>query len=743
MDSSNFDLLHENVRRLLWQLNWDHLRDIQEDAIPPILAKETDVIISAPTAAGKTEAAFLPILSDFTNDAPNGLGCLYVSPLKALINDQFDRLGLLCEKLGIPIHEWHGDVNQSHKKEVLNNPAGILLITPESLEALFVNRGHLIPTLFGSLRYIVVDELHSFIGSERGKQLQSLLRRIEIATKRAIPRIALSATLGDLDFAAKYLRSEENFPYKIILSQSSHQEIKLQLRGYLRSKPEIEKHFLDEDTENENEFDAENLQKSYGDKLAIAEHIFNALRGANNLIFANSRSNTEQYADLLRILSERDNVPNEFFPHHGSLSKELREDVEHKLKNQTLPISAVCTSTLELGIDIGSVKSIAQIGCPPSVSSMRQRLGRSGRRGEPAVMRIYIQENEISSLSSPLDCLRSELVESIALINLLIKGWYEKPTLARLHMSTFIQQILSLLAQYGSLHPKELWQILCEKNTFLSIDKPAFTDVLKCLGSSQIVQQSSDGSLVLDLKGERIVSHYSFYAAFSTPQEYQIYNKGKLLGTIPINIALAVGLCIIFGGRRWKIVSLDQEKRIIEVERSKGGKPPNFGGEGGAISKEAREEMRNIYLSKDIPSYLDHEASLLLAEGRDYFSRFRLDTAFLLQHAADVILFHWDSDTVGNTILLQLKAMGLEGTHEGFALHFPKTSIQQVQACLNTIENKGFEPELSLVASVLNKEREKYDRLLTENLLNLEYASRSVDIANSKTTVERMTINFD
>jgi ATP-dependent Lhr-like helicase len=727
-----YELLHENVKRLIWQLNWDHLRDIQENAIVPILSKETDVIISAPTASGKTEAAFLPILSDLVTSEATGLGVLYVSPLKALINDQFERLGLFCEKLGIPINDWHGDVGQSKKEKVFKNPGGILLITPESVEALFVNRGHAVPAFFSTLRYIVIDELHSFIGSERGKQLQSLLHRIEVVTKRVIPRIGLSATLGDLQSAATFMRLENNLPCKIIKSTASSQDVKLQIRGYrIGEEPPI----IPVENESKPNPDAE-LIETYGDKFVVGVHLYKTLRGTNNLIFANSRNNTEEYADLLREKSEQDGVPNEFFPHHGSLSKELREDIEQRLKNSTLPTTAVCTSTLELGIDIGSVTSIGQIGSPPNVSSMRQRLGRSGRRGEPGIMRLYIQEKEVTSETGLLDGIRPHLVQSIALTNMLIKGWYETPQADALHLSTFIQQILSSLAQYGSLTAVELWQIL--GIPFSNVGKPTFIDLLKCLSASEVIQQDSDGSIVLGLKGERITSHYGFYASFTTPQEYQIYNKGSHLGSIPISVVLSEGLCIIFGGRRWKILSIDLEKRIIDVERARGGKPPSFGGSGMAVSKEVRAEMKRIYMSDEVPVFLDKTAISLLAEARDYFSRFELDKHFVIDDKGHALLFHWDSDIVANTILLQLKEMGYELVNEGIALEVTNSVSIKVLADLNTIVTKGFNNNLSLASTVANKVLEKYDNLLTEPLQTEEYASRLIDVENANRCVAIM-----
>ncbi|MFM5687926.1 helicase-related protein, partial [Aeromonas caviae] len=175
--------------------------------------------------------------------------------------------------------------------------------------------------------------------------------------------------------------------------------------------------------------------------------MYRVLRGSNNLVFPNSRSNVEKYTDRLRRLCEQDKVPNQFWAHHGSLSKTYREETEQALKSGDVPATAICTSTLELGIDIGSVKSICQIGRPPAVSSLRQRLGRSGRRkGESAILRGYIIERELSPNTSISDSLREDLIQTIAMVRLLIGGWFEPPLAGGLHASTLVQQILSVIS---------------------------------------------------------------------------------------------------------------------------------------------------------------------------------------------------------------------------------------------------------------------------------------------------------
>ncbi len=593
--SSGFQRLHDKVQRWIWDQGWTELREIQERAIGPILDGGRDVIIAAATAGGKTEAAFLPICSQIAPKPDGSVRALYVSPLKALINDQFDRLDRLCEGLDIPVSRWHGDVSSSHTRQVLSEPAGILLITPESLEALFVLRGTAIASLFGTLDFVVVDELHSFIGSERGQQLQSLLSRLELVLRRRVPRIALSATLGDMELAAEFLRPGRELPCELLVSSDSLQEVRLQIRGHHVKPPDPSAQ-------------RDGAQVDSLDDAAvpvIASHLFEVLRGKDNLIFANSRRNVEIYADHLRRLSERASVPNEFWPHHGSLSRDLREHAEKLLKDASTPASVVCTTTLEMGIDIGSVATIAQLGVPPSVAGMRQRLGRSGRRGEPSIMRIYAEEPVVETDSPPQDRLRAELVQAIAMVRLLTMKWCEPPTAGALHLSTLVQQLLSLIAQYGGATATDAWRVLCRDGAFVAVSADTFAKLLRELGKNDLIVQSSDGTLLLGEKGERIVNHYSFYTAFITPEEYHLVSHGHELGTLPISHPLSNGSYIIFAGQRWRVLSVEVERRIVDLEPSPAGRAPRFTGGGAAVHERIRQEMKTMYESQDVLPFLD------------------------------------------------------------------------------------------------------------------------------------------
>ena len=726
--STGFRRLHERVQRWVWDQGWTDLRDIQERAIDPILDGGRDVIIAAATAGGKTEAAFLPICSRVVEQPSGSVRALYVSPLKALINDQFDRLDRLCERLEIPVHRWHGDVSPGHKRQVLSDPAGILLITPESLEALFVLRGTAITKLFGNLDFVVVDELHSFIGAERGKQLQSLLSRLELVLRRRVPRIALSATLGDMELAAEFLRPGRLLPCDILVSTESRQEVRLQVRGYEVKAPDPA---TERDGASVDQFDDAAVP-------VIAPDLFDVLRGTDNLIFANSRRNVEMYGDRLRLMCEKARVPNEFWPHHGSLSKELREHAERVLKDPATPASVVCTTTLEMGIDIGTVATIAQVGVPPSVAGLRQRLGRSGRRGEPSIMRIYIEEPQLESDSPPQDRLRAELVAAIAMVRLLMLKWCEPPDAGALHLSTLVQQILSLIAQYGGATAVDAWRVLCRDGAFPAVSQEIFKSLLRELGKHDLIVQSAEGTLLLGQRGERIVNHYSFYTAFVKPEEYHLVSGGYELGTLPISHPLSNGSYIIFAGQRWRVIDVDVERRIVDLEPSPAGRAPRFTGGGADVHERVRQEMRAVYESADVPPFLDSTARTLLQEGREAYAGYRLGQSPFVEYESNVAVFCWAGDRVLDTLLVQLRDRDLPVERDGIAIVVNDISADALVPHLRALAAQGPADPVELAGTVANKLHEKHHPFLSE-LLSLDYASCRLDPEGAWQAVVRVT----
>lgn len=705
--SSSFGLLHPAVQRWVYAQGWQSLRQIQEDAIRTVLGSPADVIVAAATAAGKTEAIFLPLCSLLADEPDVSVRVLAVSPLRALINDQARRLEPLAEAIGSRVTPWHGDVTAGVKRRLRTHPAGILLITPESLEALFILHGTELRQIFADLSHVVIDELHAFIGSERGRQLQSLLHRLELILRRRVPRLALSATLGDLELASEFLRPRDAGSVRHIVSDTDGRELRLQLRAYvLEAEPTDGKDGLS----------------------SISDHLFATLRGTDNLVFANRRADVEVIADTLRRRSEAERVPNEFLPHHGSLARELRQDVERMLKEPGRPTTAICTSTLELGIDVGSVASIGQVGTPHSVAALRQRLGRSGRRPQdPSILRIHVREPELTARTPPQDELRAELVQSIAVVSLLLDGWCEPPVGEALHLSTLVQQTLSLIAQYGGMRANEAWRILCREGPFKGVDAATFATVLRDLGSHELIQQSGDGALILGVVGERLVDHFSFYVAFSTSIEYRIVANGDMLGSLPVTFPLTVDAHLIFGGRRWRVVAVDEPGRTVHVQAAAGGKAPRFLGAGGLVHDAVRQRMRAVYLESAIPEYLSTTARSLLAEARGAFHHYGLATRSVVPNGDETLLFLWVGDRALAAVLLHLRAQGLSASHDGLALSVHGATTSELMSALRVLLDQPPDPiELAIMAE--DKEREKHHHYLSSELLDRDYATSAIDV---------------
>ena len=437
-----------------------------------------------------------------------------------------------------------------------------------------------------------------------------------------------SATLGDLDLASEFLLPRSGGEVERITSEVLGREVKMQVRGYRITRPQMSE---SEAVEAERAGASVELKQMLtGDDLEISRHLYETLRGGTHLIFANRRVEVERFADLLRRRAERARLPNEFWPHHGSLSREIREEAEERLQG-TRPATVVATTTLELGIDIGAVDSIAQIGAPGSVASLKQRLGRSGRQaGAPSVIRVYVQESEVGENTPPQDQLRSSLVQTVAMIRLLVSRWVESPPPTALHLSTLVQQVLSLTAQHGGFRAADAYRALCSSGPFGAVDESTFAQLLRDLASHELLSQTHDGTLVLDLAGERLVNHYDFYAAFTSPDEWRLLANGRALGTLPITFPLATGLFLIFAGRRWRVVEVHEKRHEVDLEPARGGVPPHFGGSGAVIHDRVRDEMRKVYEDNDIPVFLDATGPELLAEGRRAYRRFGLrDRPFL------------------------------------------------------------------------------------------------------------------
>jgi ATP-dependent helicase Lhr and Lhr-like helicase len=708
-----FDKLATPVQKWIRDQGFRELRDIQTRTIHAIYDQRDDLIVAASTAGGKTEAAFLPLISQVIDSPAQGAGfdILYIGPLKALISDQAQRLSAICHEAELPVVPWHGDIAASVKSKALKVPKGILLITPESLEALFMRRGLEIPRLFQKTRAIVIDELHSFLDSERGIQMRSLITRLEISTRRQLRRVGLSATLGDMDLARSYLRPDNPSSVNVIESKGGSAELQLQVRGYQSGSG----------TESES-----SATKS------VVDHLFKHLRGSDNLVFAGSRNSVEFYADALRNLCEGEQLPQEFYPHHASLSRDHREFVEKRLKAVHEPTTAICTSTLELGIDIGDVACVAQISAPYSVASLRQRLGRSGRRaGKPAVLRQYAIEAKLEVKSNFSDRLRLSFMRAVAMIELLLESWCEPPQKEALRLSTLVHQILSVVAERGGIHAQILFKLLCIDGPFRRVTPLMFADVLRAIGRTDIalIEQAQDGLLLLGQTGEKLTEHYSFYAVFQTPEEYRLLFDGKELGALPIDNVVSPGSLLIFSGRRWQVVEVDARSKVIIVKPAKAGIPPKFGGDPGNIHDRVIGKMFELFENEIVPVYLDKEAVSLLSEARENYCLLSLQSRRIVHVGSDELILATRCGTVKTTTLaLALRSKGFTvHTHDGF---LEVLDVPDGLTLHSTLENFTRSEKLDLFAHSPLLVFEKFHPYLTNDLLEIDAMSQRVDVGS-------------
>lgn len=720
--AAGFDRLAPALQRSLWELGWKSLRGTQIEALPLILDTRDDVVISAATAAGKTEAAFLPLLTrlwqgksltDGTGDlgvesstAPRGV-ILYVAPVKALINDQVERLRVFCERMDIPVYPWHGDVGESPRKRFFADPRGVVLITPESLESLLFRRGAELRQVFAELEAVVVDELHAFIGNVRGRQLQSLLHRLEAQLGERVQRIGLSATLGDMGLAAEFLRPSHGESVHTVATTGDERSIQLVVKAILQPR-----------TVTETKQDAH---------WAIADELFERLRGANYLVFPAGVGMVEFYADALRKHCEDEGLPVTYFPHHGRLAKGEREGTEAELKHGNLPVTAICTTTLEMGIDIGTIKGVVQIGAPQTVASLCQRVGRAGRReGEVAVLWQYCVADTLSPGADSVDSLYEDLVQAVAVIQLFLAKWYEPPTVGALHYSTLVQQVLSVVAERHGVTAAQAYRVLCQTGPFKNVSETDFIALLRAMAAKDLLIQDANRLLLHGTRGERMVNHYTFYAAFPDSQEYRLRQGGKELGTLPLPGTSKRGDVITFAGRRWFIEKIDHEKRLVELSVSALGKLPRTGGNVMPVHQRVRQEMRAILASGDIPVWLDATAKSLLCDAQRQYKALQLDGTCYVVEGHTIYLFLWQSDQVQAALAILLMSRGMQADNNGICVEVKHTTPAALADAFANIADQPCPPPEQILKRAQVRNPEKWDWVLPDDLFLASYASRAL-----------------
>ena len=571
------------------RLGWSSLRPVQELAGQAILDGKNAVVL-APTAGGKTEAAIFPLLANLIENEPQGVGILYIAPIKALLNNQCDRFATYTEMVGLRSFVWHGDIKGKDKQAFLKEPAEVLLTTPESIEVMLLSAKVPHTKLFGDLRAVIIDEIHALAGSDRGTHLLSVLERLitaannQILDSTAAPRhlkyqahdvqrVGLSATVGNPEQILNWMQGSSQRD-RIVIDPPK-----------IPAKREIMI-----------------LQR---DQIgAIAREASRKALGNKSLFFCQSRALAEDVAERMRDRST------DVFVHHSSVSRTERETAEENFQKGT-NACILCTSTLELGIDIGDLDLVLQANAPSTVSSFLQRLGRTGRRAGKAANTTFYCENI------------ETVLQAIAIVELARSGWVESIKCHNRTWTVLVHQLLALTLQFGAISPELAWQQLSLIPDFQGITESEYQILIQHSITEGYFFQSG-GLLSIGERAEKIFGRKNFmelYAVFSSPVLYKVKTAaGYTVGSLEQNFAdkLVPNMSsFLLGGKSWLVEAINHKERSIRVVISPKGKKPNWNSFSPQIlSYELCQKICEV-LTTDIDySYIDIQSRYALTEKR-------------------------------------------------------------------------------------------------------------------------------
>ncbi len=552
------------VQDYIYQNNWEELRGNQVAACEVIFDSDDNLLLSSGTASGKTEAAFLPILTELYNKPSSSVGVLYISPLKALINDQFKRLEQLLLDSNIPVTKWHGDASLTQKNKLVKKPEGLLQITPESLESLVTNKRGACLSMFSDLRFVVIDEVHSFMRDVRGLQLLCVLERLKQLTGVNPRRVGLSATLGDVTLAQTWLNTGTGRECAAPLTEEGKKRVRLHVERFVN--------YADERDLVERNGSGNVVNVASGGDMGDREHyeyLFKQTLDKKTIIFTNSREETELVMANLREIALKNKAPDVYRVHHGNVSALLRENTEDEMKSADEKIVTGATVTLELGIDIGSLDQAVQVGAPLSVSSFAQRLGRCGRRGQvPQLLFTFVESIKINS-SDILGPINWEFIRTIAIIELYLKDRWIEPIPPQNHAYNLLyHQTMSCLKSNGEMSPAALAQTILSLGCFQNIPQADYRRLLSHLINIDQLQRTERGGLIIGREGEKIVNSHKFLTVFLAPEYLLVKDENRTIGTV--DKVYPVGVRFALAGMAWETVDVNVKSKVIFVKQVPG-----------------------------------------------------------------------------------------------------------------------------------------------------------------------------
>jgi len=680
-------------------LGFSVLRPVQELAAAALLDGDNAVIL-APTAGGKTEAAFFPALSLMDSEDWRPVSVVYLSPIRALLNNQETRVSHYAGLIGRRAFKWHGDVTATARKKFLRDPADILLTTPESVEAMLMSDRFPAREVFEGLRMVVVDEIHAFAGDDRGAHLVSLLERLSRYCGKDVQRVGLSATVGNPEEILRWLEGSSSRPSTLVDP------------GGAKAEPELALDFV-------------------GTQENAAKMIQALHPKQKRLVFVDSRAKAERLGALLNQLGVVTYVS------HGSLSLPARRDAEQAFE-QGEDCVIVSTSTLELGIDVGDLDRVLQIDSPATVASFLQRMGRTGRRGgRPNCTFLAVRDDAVLHAAALIDLYRQSYVEPV------------RASQAAYHI--LAQQLMALAVQNGGTSAVDWFQWVAGATVFAHVTSDDRTALVQHMLDHEILADQ-EGRLWLGPQGEKKYGHGNFrelYAVFDSPRLVTVRSGSEEVGTVDANFLAAIDGdmergTFTLGARHWKIVHVDWERGTCQVVPAESGRAPRWFGGGGFLSYDLCQAMRRVLLGRDDDPSWSHRA-------RDVIASLRQEHAFLAGEASPFVdhgahLEWWNfAGGAANVLLARLLEveLGAKVTARNTSIVFREEAAKSLVLARQAVEHLAREARPTLADAVAHangpsrRRFTKFEPCVPERLLAALLAERTVDVEGARRAVAR------
>ncbi len=641
--------LHPGLQRWVESTTWRGLSEIQRAAIPIIL-DGNDCLVEAPTAGGKTEAVLFPCLTRATEGSGESVRILYLAPLRALLNNLEGRGELYASACGLTAFKWHGDVAFREKLTALQKPPDLLLTTPESLEAILLRRENW-QQLFVHLQSIVVDEAHNFAAGDRGGHLLSLLQRVERAVAPSLDkpqRIALSATIGNPEAMASWISGANRRPAR-----------RVQISGRLQGseRRDVEVCLFDKNADDERTPGQE--RGEFRRFLAVRD----LLPGSRSIIFVSSRKRAENLAAA--FVKTRHLAPSarpiNIRTHHSSVSRFFREEAEQLIQLRSVKglDAIISTSTLELGIDIGALDRVIQMGVLASPGAFLQRIGRTGRRqgGLHFFRGFCVTSGEVALLT--------------AAVQLGLEGQTEALLLPRRAFHLMAHQLLCLALQHFGVRPSLAWETLGPAYCFSGISRQEFDALVENMVRESYLRTIDEHLVVGDrAESEFLAANWRrLFAVFDSAPLYEVHNGREAVGTLDAGFveALEVPFHFVLGGKLWRADGVDAKAHVVRARPSSDGAAPawhSFGGPG--VPLETAQAVGRMLHGGDVPAFVSEKGRKALCSLQLEASDRRWRPGEIVidaTSAGSASILTYGGDRINRTLARYLTALSLGNAH--------------------------------------------------------------------------------